>query len=34
VPTATNTFIIDKQHLFIFATANRWRHQKLPPWGK
>jgi hypothetical protein len=31
VATATNTFLMDKQHLFIFATANRWRKQKFAP---
>jgi hypothetical protein len=23
-PTATNTFLIDRQHFFYFSTANRW----------
>jgi hypothetical protein len=23
-PTATNTFLIDREHLVYFATANRW----------
>lgn len=29
--TATNTFLIDGEHLFIFATMNRWRHQNFTP---
>ncbi len=26
VATSTNTYLLDREHLFIFATANRWRH--------
>lgn len=26
MPTATNTFLIDGEHLFFFATMNRWLH--------
>jgi hypothetical protein len=32
-PTATNTFLLDGQHEFIFATANRWRKADLPGRG-
>ena len=31
--TATNTWLIDPQHLSSFMTANRWRKQELPTWG-
>lgn len=34
LPTATNTYLLDAQHEFIFATANRWRKQKVPAWTK
>jgi len=29
-PTATNTFLLDAQHLAYFATFNRWRKEDLP----
>lgn len=30
-PTGTNTFLLDGQHEFIFATANRWRKALSTP---
>jgi hypothetical protein len=33
-PTATNTFLIDAEHLADFATMNRWRLQSSKPPGQ
>lgn len=31
VATSTNTYLLDGEHLFIFATMNRWKHQNFVP---